>query len=511
MRKYIILIFFVFGVNHVAYSQQLTKELIIPNNYEENKLNNTYFALPAMNLQYFNIDDSTFLLITHYADKLTSLNPERIQPVFYKIKNTEKGFEILWKSKPYLDTSFTAYFGDLVVEDGKYKTIFLYQKSKYSRKTNNCLFYPFFMDTDADTGEMIDSLGCLGDFKTDSNDPNSTICYIAPINKYNSRMKYDGKDLIVPVKQTVNDTISQFIKNISRNGVINSVFQLPGHLDATPIMFIKNKNSIFRYKNLILSDSIGPLGQDHLASYYLNNELEWCDTLAYTQISEDKLNPTGSLLSGSGFINNDFCMFISQRDYSRNFDKVFSGIYNDIGRLKADTILTNDVNFSREFATLDNEDNYYFAGFNNSLYPLISFQVEQYKNTQKKSFIWKKDSIGKNILGVCPMKNDKAIALGMIYDQKKLIRSFYIAEIDFSKPNGVTQEPENLNLSISPNPAGDFIHISNINYGENIEIYNLLGIKQFGTNYKGQIDISNLPIGVYYLKVGNQTAKFVKL
>jgi len=70
-------------------------------------------------------------------------------------------------------------------------------------------------------------------------------------------------------------------------------------------------------------------------------------------------------------------------------------------------------------------------------------------------------------------------------------------------------------FQIFPNPALDFIEISDINLitNQNINIYNLLGecvIFLFPVPNTNKIDISALTTGVYYLKIGNEIKMFVK-
>ncbi len=83
-------------------------------------------------------------------------------------------------------------------------------------------------------------------------------------------------------------------------------------------------------------------------------------------------------------------------------------------------------------------------------------------------------------------------------------------------------------FEISPNPAGDFITITSKpsegfepSEGSEIQIYNTLGEKvttpsllrnatpPMEGNYR--IDISDLPKGIYFVKAGGETAKFVKM
>ncbi len=71
-------------------------------------------------------------------------------------------------------------------------------------------------------------------------------------------------------------------------------------------------------------------------------------------------------------------------------------------------------------------------------------------------------------------------------------------------------------VSISPNPVTDFLQI----YSEKIdkiEIFTALGIKcreqacLFPTEWREKIDVSCLPSGVYFVRVGDKVEKFVKI
>ena len=65
-------------------------------------------------------------------------------------------------------------------------------------------------------------------------------------------------------------------------------------------------------------------------------------------------------------------------------------------------------------------------------------------------------------------------------------------------------------LTIYPLPSSDFINISNIGYDEKVEIFDVLGNKVMDTKYNGKINISSLPIGVYFIHTGSQRTKFIK-
>jgi hypothetical protein len=71
---------------------------------------------------------------------------------------------------------------------------------------------------------------------------------------------------------------------------------------------------------------------------------------------------------------------------------------------------------------------------------------------------------------------------------------------------GIEQNDLNDSISIYPNPADDYLTISNNNTGiETIELYSVLGNKVFEktdiNSLTKSINISNLPSGVYLLKV----------
>jgi len=73
---------------------------------------------------------------------------------------------------------------------------------------------------------------------------------------------------------------------------------------------------------------------------------------------------------------------------------------------------------------------------------------------------------------------------------------------------------QNTNFSIFPNPAQTYLMVKTTNKNvQNIEIINITGksVKKLNIiTSKSKIDISNLEKGVYFIKLGNTTKKFVK-
>ncbi len=94
--------------------------------------------------------------------------------------------------------------------------------------------------------------------------------------------------------------------------------------------------------------------------------------------------------------------------------------------------------------------------------------------------------------------------------------------IDISDYVSVEEKPGAEEFSVYPNPAGDFITVTlkpsegfEPSEGSEIEIYNTLGEKVMTVEQTflsvQQINISDLPKGIYILRMGNEVAKFIKL
>jgi len=101
--------------------------------------------------------------------------------------------------------------------------------------------------------------------------------------------------------------------------------------------------------------------------------------------------------------------------------------------------------------------------------------------------------------------------------------NFYIAKFydHDTAMNSIQNNLKKENIFLSPNPATDFLEISlpkNALKDVSIQVYNVFGecIKEIPLNppfSKGEIklDVSGLPSGVYFVKVGEKVGKFVKI
>ena len=66
-----------------------------------------------------------------------------------------------------------------------------------------------------------------------------------------------------------------------------------------------------------------------------------------------------------------------------------------------------------------------------------------------------------------------------------------------------------LSLITYPNPCRDHLYIEGVTEGETIHIYNLQGQLQLSTE-SSPISTHNLSPGIYIIKSGNKTSKFIK-
>ncbi|MBC8172550.1 MAG: T9SS type A sorting domain-containing protein, partial [Chitinophagales bacterium] len=71
----------------------------------------------------------------------------------------------------------------------------------------------------------------------------------------------------------------------------------------------------------------------------------------------------------------------------------------------------------------------------------------------------------------------------------------------------------NNNINIYPNPAADYIQISNIEQGimnEEVFIQNIEGRIIKTIPFSNAINISDLSAGIYFISINNSIAKFIK-
>ncbi len=75
-------------------------------------------------------------------------------------------------------------------------------------------------------------------------------------------------------------------------------------------------------------------------------------------------------------------------------------------------------------------------------------------------------------------------------------------------PNSVIDLNEESDLFVFPNPATEFLRIEGD--GSAVSIYNILGVKMIDSESNSDIDVSGLVPGVYFIRHGARTLRFVK-
>lgn len=96
--------------------------------------------------------------------------------------------------------------------------------------------------------------------------------------------------------------------------------------------------------------------------------------------------------------------------------------------------------------------------------------------------------------------------------------STYLTNCVVQSPTGLDEIDGRTEISIFPNPATETLNISfpdKLNSKQQIQIFNSMGmlLKEFETNQSTQINIANLPSGLYFIHPKNQSKqsqKFIK-
>jgi photosystem II stability/assembly factor-like uncharacterized protein len=69
----------------------------------------------------------------------------------------------------------------------------------------------------------------------------------------------------------------------------------------------------------------------------------------------------------------------------------------------------------------------------------------------------------------------------------------------------------NSSFLLYPNPAQEYLEISNLKEESNFQIFSIEGILQLEGRTFGRVDVSELAFGMYYIRIGDEVLRFVKL
>ena len=110
-------------------------------------------------------------------------------------------------------------------------------------------------------------------------------------------------------------------------------------------------------------------------------------------------------------------------------------------------------------------------------------------------------------------ENDEILVIEIISNAKS--DRYYLADIrkiTCHEIEGVS-EASNSSVHLIPNPVHDVVMLGNLDGQQNVSIYTIDGhlVKSIEAVGDQRIDISDLPIGLYLVKIGHQTLKMIKL
>jgi alpha-tubulin suppressor-like RCC1 family protein len=153
-------------------------------------------------------------------------------------------------------------------------------------------------------------------------------------------------------------------------------------------------------------------------------------------------------------------------------------------------------------------------------YPVIGaeyYQLQISKNEQFTNMVYSKDSITTTEHFVPDLEKDILYYWRVRVWNTESIGTAYWSEVWTFRTGETGVKDETALIQIIPNPAGDFITITlKPSEGSEIQIYNTLGEKVLAepihpTTSSHRMDITDLPKGVYFVKIGGEAAKFVKM
>ncbi|MGE5479184.1 MAG: T9SS type A sorting domain-containing protein [Chloroflexota bacterium] len=145
--------------------------------------------------------------------------------------------------------------------------------------------------------------------------------------------------------------------------------------------------------------------------------------------------------------------------------------------------------------------NFFITGYNNGIYIYSAPQLTETDSYafDSKNYNWK--------FAVFP--DSVSFATGSSDGYLRLFRSEALKGGPVSADDPTDREKLGF---IYPNPAANelFLQKNEALLGSRVEIYSPTGVKAFEVPYSQRIDISALPAGMYFIKVGGEYSKFIK-
>ncbi len=313
-------------------------------------------------------------------------------------------------------------------------------------------------------------------------------------NNYQARSFVVHTDVELNVKKQITIDSFQLLNGVVKDGIVYALARTFDRRDPG-LIYVNSKI------NLLKSTNLGE---------------SWVNLLSY---------PNGDTMPTNYLLFNDKLYFGNQFDYFDSSKKeIISTRYLSRISLKNPKLEIVSRDKNSFFNMIELESKLFLQGFGNFLY---------LENDDDPSFNWKQISNTNDSIFILS-KVDNTYIIKYL-DKKKHKENYGLMTLD------ITTIVDELHFSIQnnliyPNPAKDYIEISldspSIKRGQGgvssydvilsearnlIKIYNSLGIEFTppqtppleGRGFK--IDISYLPTGVYFIKIGDKFEKFVKL
>ena len=202
------------------------------------------------------------------------------------------------------------------------------------------------------------------------------------------------------------------------------------------------------------------------------------------KIEKNSTNYFPPLNNGYGIFSEGFDTFNNSQHFTLN-----SGLYNSVGgRITWGDNYFNIPAISFTLGIYEGENEQAVKFFDSLIYEFYTGNQNQ-QNTEKYYYVYSESNGGKNLV-ISRSNGDK-----IFYSDKILSAS------DVSKPK----------ISVYPNPASDVIKIEKLKPNSSLELTDSSGkLVRTISNIKSdktEINVKNLPSGIYYLKVDGQSVQ----
>jgi hypothetical protein len=192
----------------------------------------------------------------------------------------------------------------------------------------------------------------------------------------------------------------------------------------------------------------------------------------------------------------------------------FNSYQNESGVYPAGEVLTNDANSGIKLYTSDSS-NFSFVSIDYliDLRTISSVTITFYGFRDNVEVISQAFTVPDDEIGTFTMTGWTAVDEIRVASPSMYIffDNFSIGTAGVLSVDEVSQNSKDVNLF--PNPATDFIEISDLDKEETYTIYNLLGMKvqQGIVSDRKRINITDLKSAIYFIQIGNTgTKRFVK-